>query len=88
MFKQGDQIAYVPRHANNNIKHKDVQFGFVMTTSSRFIYCRYWNSDLKTLRTKANSEATPIPLLRLHKSVSDEQVRAAMDEIITAPLRE
>ena len=28
-FYMGQQIAYVPTHANGDINHRDVQFGFV-----------------------------------------------------------
>ena len=56
---KGTQIAYVPRHAEGNIKHKDVQFGFVTSKTQNGAFCRYFRSDGKGLRTTANSELTP-----------------------------
>lgn len=78
---QGTQIAYVPTHAEGELKHKDVQFGFVMSkasTEQEAYFCRYWNKDLKTLRTKANSELTPVYLIVEYVSVPAIQVRRAI----------
>jgi recombinational DNA repair protein RecT len=55
------QIAYIPRHADGNINHPDVEYGF--TTSVRLkdgtYYCRYWDKKyLNELRTKSNGERT------------------------------
>lgn len=56
-FKFGDQIAYLPDHANDNLEHQDVEFGFVTGDRDHTIFCRYWSkSDPQDLRTKANSE--------------------------------
>jgi hypothetical protein len=70
-FKPGDQIVYMPDHANNNLNHPDVQIGFVMSMKDDFAFCRYWRGTygkpIPELRTKANSEATPYRnLWRLH----------------------
>lgn len=59
-FKMGDQIAYIPDHANE-INHDDVEYGFV-TGKSRVegsYFCRYWiKGEPGRLRTTANSEST------------------------------
>lgn len=88
-FPPKTQIAYIPHHANGNIEHKDVQFGFV--TSSRVIdgqlqvWCRYW-LDLEKypglLRTKANSERVNAEMLVKHKSVPGSKIEEAWDEYV------
>jgi hypothetical protein len=69
-MKQGTQIAYIPTHANGDIKHPDVEFGFVMAENEDTHFCRYWRKgNLGELRTRANSEATPNENLVEHQSV-------------------
>lgn len=59
-MKPEDQIAYIPNHAEGNLDHKDVQFGFVMSVTENGAFCRYFRSkDNAMLRTVANSELTP-----------------------------
>ena len=60
-LKRGDQIAYIPLHANNDISHPDVELGFVTSVcSNEDAFCRYWSkSNPNLLRTRANSERTP-----------------------------
>ena len=73
-MKIGTQIAYIPLHANGDIKHPDVEFGFVTAHKQGFHFCRYWRKESvgQELRTTANSEATPDDLLVEH--VSADQV--------------
>lgn len=88
-FYPKDQIAYIPLHANGDIEHRDVQFGFV--TSSRMIdgqlqvWCRYW-LDLDKypmmLRTKANSERVNAEMLVKHKSVPKMRVEEAWQKYV------
>lgn len=61
-YKPGTQIAYIPDHAEGDILHDDVEFGFVTSQAGkRSVFCRYWIKGLPgVLRTVANSEATPI----------------------------
>jgi hypothetical protein len=64
---KGTQIAYVPNHVvvdegGSWQTHRDVQFGFVMSSNSPDThFCRYWAKGHEggELRTKANSERTP-----------------------------
>jgi hypothetical protein len=82
-LKRGTQIAYVPMHADGNIQHRDVEFGFVTSIPEhrRFIFCRYWRQGhLGELRTKANSEGTPIEYLEIHSSVDKALVEKALAE--------
>ena len=51
-FKRGDQIIYIPHHA-------DIETGFVTSVNEEFVFCRYWSKQYPgQLRTVANSEAT------------------------------
>ena len=85
MFKQGDQIAYVPSHANGDMSHPDVDYGFVMNPNpydKELFFCRYWSKFIKgELRTKANSEATHVRDLQLHQSVPQEDVNLMIRRI-------
>jgi len=80
-FKPKDQIAYIPLHAEGDIKHPDVEFGFVTSISkSGDVFVRYWSKFTPgELRTKANSECTPIGMLVHHKSVSDRLIDNVWD---------
>ncbi len=76
----GTQIVCIPDHAHGNLKHPDVEFGFV--TSRRpgrpgCHFCRYWRKGYPgEMRTVANSELTPNRLLVAHRSVE----QAVVDE--------
>jgi len=78
-FVHGDQVAYLPPHANS-IVHPDVEFGFITSfnpdRSSAFV--RYWGWHRRELRTTANSEATPIDRLVPLMSVPHWQVVEAV----------
>jgi len=57
IFKPRDQIAYVPNHAEGDIDHPDVEFGFVTSVKESVIFCRYWSkANPRYLRTLGNSE--------------------------------
>lgn len=81
-FKRGDQVAYVPDHANGDISHIDVDFGFVATIyrpKSTFVFVRYWSKHSPNeLRTKANSEAT-LPINLAHYSTKPQE---EIDELL------
>ena len=75
-MKPGTQIAYVPMHAEGNLSHHDVEFGFVTSKSGDAHFCRYWRkNDLSQLRTLANSERTPNNCLVRYNSVMQAQVK-------------
>lgn len=58
-FKPGDQIVYIPDHADDP-DHPDSEKGFVTSVTDKCVFCRYWNKyNPGQLRTIANSEATP-----------------------------
>ena len=82
MLKRGTQIVYIPTHANNDIQHSDVQFGFVTSVRDDVAFCRYWRKhSLGELRTKANSEGTPIDMLVERRSVHPVIVASALQFI-------
>lgn len=74
------QIAYVPTHANGNLSHQNVEFGFVTSVTAHGAFCRYWNKAKTDLRTKANSELTPFENIVVNKSVSDEKIERAITQ--------
>jgi len=76
MFKVGDQIAYIPLHANGDLDHWDVEFGFITGFNSEGDpFCRYWRKgEVGILRTTANSECTPIDMVVVHYSVPQSKV--------------
>jgi len=78
IMKQGTQIAYIPNHANGNINHPDVEFGFVTTVrGSNQCFCRYWRKGKPgTLRTTLNSELTLTKNLREAVSVDQAIVNS------------
>jgi len=80
-FYRGQQIVYIPSHANGNIKHPDCEFGFVTGVNSvGDPYCRYWSkSSPGELRTKANSECTPKQLVRLHDSRDPHTISSLLE---------
>ena len=74
-MKPGTQIAYIPLHAEGDINHPDVEFGFVVSERGDAHFCRYWRKGhLGELRTVANSELTPTNNLVEYKSVSQDVV--------------
>ena len=86
---KGTQIIYVPDHAGDSITHPDCQPGFIASNTmlNGGIFCRYWKkgpgvswlSDLQ-LRTKANSELTPIDMLVVRDTVLQSDVEKAIAE--------
>lgn len=70
MLRRGTQIVYIPNHAQGDIEHNDVEYGFVEEPGETVARCRYWRQGSKgTLRTIANGEVTPVANLRAHDSI-------------------
>lgn len=80
-LRRGTQIACVPEHANGDLEHPDVQFGFVTRVSKDGAFCRYWNKNLTSLRTKANSELTPFRYIVKFESKPASVVIDLLEEI-------
>ena len=63
-MKVGTQVIYVPTHAEGDLAHPDCEEGFITSIKGDHAFCRYWSKyHLGELRTKANSELTPIACL-------------------------
>lgn len=55
----GQQITYIPGHAEGDPNHPDCEHGFVMADLGSHVRCRYfWGNHPTQLRTLANSEQT------------------------------
>lgn len=78
-FRKGNQIVYIPGHADNML-HPDAEFGFITGFNQKgSAFCRYWrNPDRDELRTKANSEATLIEMIKR----CDLKPQAEIDELL------
>lgn len=88
-LQRGTQIAYVPSHAEGNINHPDVEFGFVTSVRPSIlepkvtlVFCRYWRKgELGVLRTTAGSESTPVDNIREHAAVQQSVVDELLKEM-------
>lgn len=83
-FNVGDQIAYIPHHAEENIMHYGVELGFVTgaTKGGDAYFCRYWHkAQPGVLRTVANSESTPADCMARVDSVDQSIVDRLLVEL-------
>jgi hypothetical protein len=80
-LEPGTQIIYVPTHAAGDIEHCDCERGFVTSVQGRTAFCRFWNPDLKSLRTQGNSEPCDITTLVVSGSVPRSQIVYQMTQI-------
>lgn len=79
-LERGQQIAYVPLHADGNLGHRDVEFGFVTSVKGDTVFCRYWSRyEPGELRTKANSEGADRRLIVPHVSHDPQMVADAFE---------
>jgi hypothetical protein len=85
-IQRGTQIIYVPTHANGDIRHQDCEPGFVTSVRGRNAFCRYWSKyHPQELRTKANSELTPIDLLVIRDTVPKSRVSRMLEQYCQEP---
>jgi len=90
-MKMGTQVVYIPNHANGNIQHKDVEFGFVTGRSpvlgkllgrEEGCYCRYWSKELPNKpRTLSCSELTPARNLIEHSILPQSVIYSWMEKL-------
>ena len=60
-FQIGDQIVYIPQHANGDVTNPDCEYGFVTSTTSTTVFCRFWQKGKPGyLRNLANSEGVSL----------------------------
>jgi hypothetical protein len=91
VMKPGTQIAYVPTHVNSDIRHPDVEFGFVTSyrpagevLANPHYFCRYWRKGhLGELRTTSCSELTSAYLLVECESVPQGVVDACLKGLMS-----
>lgn len=75
MLKIKDQIAYIPHHAKGDIRHKDVEFGFVTKPGTSASFCRFWlKGQPGKLRTTSCSERAYNECLKKYSSCTDGEV--------------
>lgn len=86
-YQPGDQVAYIPSHAHGDIRHPDVEFGFVaLDTDGSLVFTRYWlKGKPGRLRTTICSEATDRARLVPHKSVEDYLIVSILGELGLIP---
>lgn len=85
MYKRGDQIAYIPDHANGDLAHPDTEMGFVMKYNKNGggYFCRFWfKYSPGRLRTVANSELVYPRNLIPYKSIDDRTVWETINNIL------
>ena len=84
---RGTQIVYLPPHAERNLNHPDVEYGFItsgpvtVAPNVAAYYARYWRKGHPgKLRTKANSECTSLDCIVVKDSVPQNVVNAVLAE--------
>ena len=84
-LKPGTQILYVPNHAEGDLNHPDVEIGFVTSyrPKTETVFCRYFSKHRrKDLRTKANSEGTPLANIVIKDSAPQNYVNMLLAQIV------
>lgn len=82
-LKVGTQILYIPNHADGNIFHNDVEYGFVtsIAPSLNIVYCRYFFKNSNELRTMANSEAASIENIYIGQYCDQSEIDSIVREL-------
>ena len=79
MLEPYTQVIYVPMHAEGDVEHPDCEAGFVTSVRGGTAWCRYWSKHHPDeLRTKANSEATPVDSLIVKDTRPQSEVKRAL----------
>ena len=85
-YKRGDQIIYIPSHAEGDKDHPDCEFGFVVqhlkppqVTQER-VACRFWSDrSARHLRTRSCSENAYVEDIRPFAYTSQSVIDEAME---------
>jgi len=72
-LKRGTQIIYIPPHAHGDLKHPDVETGFVTSVKEGLAFCRYWNKEVKGELRSTVSEPTPVKSLIVKDTVPQKK---------------
>jgi len=60
-FEAGQKVVYIPRHANGNISHKDVEYGIVSSVSENGnVFVKYVKNGIP----QSTAQLTPKHLLK------------------------
>jgi len=85
IFKELDQVAYIPRHAKGDVKHRAAQYGFVTSVTEKFVFCRFFfRSHVepgRSLRTTGNSEPVYPDLLIHYEHMPQGQIGRCFDRL-------
>ena len=82
-MKPGTQVVYVPMHADGDENHPDCEAGFVTSIRGEAAFCRYWSKHYPgELRTKANSELTPLNCLVIQDTRPQDKVDCILDALL------
>ena len=82
-FYPRDQVAYVPLHCDGDLRHEDVELGFVTSVNDNAVFCRYFYKSGE-LRTTANSEGCAPDSLVLFKHHPRAEIDALYQDIMQA----
>lgn len=55
--KEQGTVAYVPTHANGDIKHADVEYGHVSSKNSKFVFVKFDKSVNKLGWSETTAQA-------------------------------
>lgn len=81
-FKVGDQVLYIPTHAEGDPSHPDCEEGFVTSVGANgAVFCRYFFPRHGGIRTRANSESTYPDDLILFNHRSPAEIQRMLNEI-------
>jgi hypothetical protein len=82
-MKAGTQIVYMPSIAKGNLKHKEVEYGFVLEPKGEYFHwCHFWNKNSPgKLRTRKRPDMVPNDNLVEKKSVPQKQVDEMMEKL-------
>lgn len=54
-FSNGEEVAYIPTHANGNLAHSDVENGYVNSKNDTFVFVRYIRHGILQQTSQATS---------------------------------
>ncbi len=91
LLARGDQVVYVPRRVigqaetiRDVMEHPATAYGFVTSVQEKNLiaYVRYWSKGTPmTLRTRSNSEGSPLHLLYPYISVPQSVVTSMLETL-------
>lgn len=81
-MKRGTQVYYLPTHANGDLKHPDVEQGFVTKAEPGWAFVRYFHKNNPSqLRTTTNGERTPVCALVVKNHRDQGEIDKLLEEL-------